>query len=174
MRFAAVRPQDQAAELQRLTGDRRMAGDRRPARAVEHGEECPLGRERGARVGMIDGRDEVAHPRIRRARFDRDRSLAGRWEKEIAQVQLLGRLLSTRHETTQLREGSRLLVPVSFRDFLGVHPEPIDENDKNTKKGKPVMVIGAAVCIEIWNPPEWLKYQQGRMPKFRRLVQKLS
>src|SRR5690242_5331217 len=35
MGFAAVRPQDQAAELQRLRRDLRMPGDRRAARAVE-------------------------------------------------------------------------------------------------------------------------------------------
>ena len=36
------------------------------------------------------------------------------------------------------------------------------------------MVVGAAVCVEIWKPAAWLKYLQGRMPKFRRLFHQLS
>lgn len=87
---------------------------------------------------------------------------AGRLRDEIAQVQLLGRLLSTRHENVPLDDRGRLLVPEGFREFLGV------------ERGSEVMVVGAAVCVEIWSPAAWLKYLQGRMPKFRRLLSKLS
>jgi len=87
---------------------------------------------------------------------------AGKLEGRIAQVQLLGRLLSTRHKAVQLAGRGRLLIPEGFREFLAVEP------------GGDVMVVGAAVCVEIWNPPAWLKYLGQRMPKFRRLFETLS
>ena len=87
---------------------------------------------------------------------------SGRLEGRIGQVQLFGRLLSTRHRAVQLAGRGRLLIPEGFREFLGVEP------------GGEVMVIGAAVCVEIWNPPRWLKYLESRMPRFRRLFDRLS
>ena len=81
---------------------------------------------------------------------------------QIAQVQLLGRLLSTRHTPVQLAGRGRLLIPEGFREFLGVEP------------GGEVMVIGAATCIEIWQPSAWVKYLERRMPKFQRLLRQLS
>jgi MraZ protein len=56
----------------------------------------------------------------------------------------------------------RLLIPEGFREFLAV------------ESGGEVVVVGAAVCIEIWSPPAWLKYLEERMPKFRRLFEQLS
>ncbi len=87
---------------------------------------------------------------------------AGRLQEKIAEVQLLGRLLSTRHRTVQLAGRGRLLIPEGFREFLGV------ESNGET------LIIGAAVCIEIWQPAAWIKYLETRMPKFRRLFDQLS
>jgi MraZ protein len=87
---------------------------------------------------------------------------AGKLEGQIARVQVLGRLLSTRHKTVSLAGRGRLVIPEGFREFLEV------------KQGGEVLVVGAAVCIEIWNPAAWLKYLQARMPKFRRLLDGLS
>jgi MraZ protein len=53
-------------------------------------------------------------------------------------------------------------VPEGFREFL--HAEPNSD----------VMIIGAAVCVEIWNPKAWMAYLEERMPKFRRLFDRLS
>ena len=86
-------------------------------------------------------------------------------EDRIAQVQLLGRLLSTRHAPVELRGRGRLLIPEGFRKFLGVERDPPDNE---------VLVVGAAVCVEIWKPSEWLAYLQQRMPRFRRLFHQLS
>ena len=86
-------------------------------------------------------------------------------EDRIAQVQLLGRLLSTRHGTVELRGRGRLLIPEGFRKFLGVERDPPDNE---------VLVVGAAVCVEIWKPSAWLAYLQQRMPKFRKLFHQLS
>ena len=87
---------------------------------------------------------------------------AGKLQERIAEVQLFGRLLSTRHRAVQLAGRGRLVIPEGFREFLGVEP------------GGDVQVIGAAVCVEIWSPAAWLKYLEGRMPRFRRLFDHLS
>ncbi|HEY5315611.1 MAG TPA: division/cell wall cluster transcriptional repressor MraZ [Pirellulales bacterium] len=87
---------------------------------------------------------------------------AGKFEGQLNRVQLLGRLLSTRHRVVQIAARGRLLVPEGFREFLHVEP------------GSEVLIVGAAVCIEIWNPALWLKYLEGRMPKFRRLFDRMS
>ena len=83
---------------------------------------------------------------------------AGKLEGRMGQVQLLGR----RHKAVQLAGRGRLLIPEGFREFLAVEP------------GGDVVVVGAAVCVEIWNPAAWLKYLERRMPKFRRLFAGLS
>jgi MraZ protein len=87
---------------------------------------------------------------------------AGKLQERIGQVQLFGRLLSTRHRSVQLAGRGRLVIPEGFREFLGVEP------------GSDVQIVGAAVCVEIWNPAAWLKYLEGRMPRFRRLFDQLS
>jgi MraZ protein len=87
---------------------------------------------------------------------------AGRLQERLGQVQLFGRLLSTRHRSVQLAGRGRLLIPEGFREFLGVAP------------GGEVQIVGAAVCVEIWNPAAWLKYLEGRMPRFGRLFDQLS
>ena len=87
---------------------------------------------------------------------------AGRLEGRIEEVQLLGRLLSTRHRQVQLAGRGRLLIPEGFREFLGV------------EAGGEVTVIGAALCVEIWNPEHWLKYLEEQMPEFRQLLSRLS
>jgi len=87
---------------------------------------------------------------------------AGKLQERLSQVQLFGRLLSTRHRPVQLAGRGRLVIPEGFREFLGV------------EAGSDVQIIGAAVCVEIWNPAAWLKYLEGRMPRFRRLFDQLS
>jgi len=87
---------------------------------------------------------------------------AGRLQGRIGEVQLLGRMLSTRHKPVQLAGRGRLLIPDGFRDFLGVEP------------GGDVLVIGAAVCVELWRPDAFATYVEKRMPRFRKLLEKLS
>ena len=52
----------------------------------------------------------------------------------------------------ELKGRGRLLLPEAFRRFLGVDRDP-PENE--------VMVVGAAVCVEIWKPAAWLRYLEG-------------
>jgi len=87
---------------------------------------------------------------------------AGKLRERIAEVQLFGRLLSTRHRLVQLAGRGRLVIPEGFREFLGV------------ESGGEVQIVGAAVCVEIWKPAAWLKYLEGQMPRFRRLFDRLS
>jgi MraZ protein len=87
--------------------------------------------------------------------------LARRLDERLADVQLLGRLLSTRHRPVQLAGRGRLVVPEGFREFLGVEP------------GATAMVVGAAVCVELWHPERWHEYVGQQMPEFRGLMDRL-
>jgi MraZ protein len=87
---------------------------------------------------------------------------AGKLEGRLAEVQLLSRLLSTRHRTVQLAGRGRLSIPDGFREFLEV------------EQGGGVIVVGAGVCVEIWNPHFWLSHLAVHMAEFRQLFEKLS
>lgn len=87
---------------------------------------------------------------------------AGKLDGRVADVQALGRLLSTRHKEVALAGRGRLVIPEGFREFLGVEP------------GGNVMLVGAAVCVEIWNPVQWTTAIGEQMPGFRELFDQLS
>jgi MraZ protein len=87
---------------------------------------------------------------------------AGRLQGRIEEVQSFGRLLSTRHAPLQLAGRGRLLIPEGFREFLGIEP------------GEDVLLIGAAVCLEIWKPAAWLMYLQENTAHFQDLFDQLS
>jgi MraZ protein len=87
---------------------------------------------------------------------------AGRMESRWSQVQRLGRLLSTRYRTVSLANRSRLLIPEGFREFLDV---PVNQD---------VMIVGAAICVEIWKPDAWLEQLRTDMPEFGPLFTDLS
>jgi MraZ protein len=87
---------------------------------------------------------------------------AGKLAGRVEEVQQLSRLLSTRHKTVQLAGRGRLSIPDGFREFLQV------------EQGGEVIVIGAGVCVEIWNPRDWLTHLESHMSEFRQLFDKLS
>lgn len=87
---------------------------------------------------------------------------AGRLEGRVAEVQALGRLLSTRRRRVPLAGRGRLVVPEGFREFLAVEP------------GGTVIVVGAAVCVELWNTDAWAEAIGRQMPEFRRLFDELA
>lgn len=87
---------------------------------------------------------------------------AGKLEGRIAEVQSLGRLLSTRHKDVQMTGRGRVLIPEGFREFL------------NVEAGGEVMVIGAAVCVEIWNPAAWRAHLEAQLPSFQTLFDQLA
>jgi MraZ protein len=87
---------------------------------------------------------------------------AGLLAQRVGQVQDLGRLLSTRQQTISLAGRGRLVVPEGFREFLGVEP------------GGDVMVVGAAVCVELWQPSAWTACITAEMPDFRQRIDDLT
>lgn len=128
---------------------------------VAQGNECILAKERSGCLSLWNAEQWAA-------KLDADVQLvqskiqAGRLEGRIEEVQMLGRLLSTRHKTVELAGRGRLLLPEGFREFLGV------------EASGEVMVIGAAVCVELWRPDAWLKHLEEQMPDFRKLLDKLA
>lgn len=92
----------------------------------------------------------------------RQKIQSGRLEQRWDEVQRLGRLLSTRSRTVRLANRSRLVIPEGFREFLDLPPE------------SEVMVIGAVICLEIWNPKMWLEHLREEMPGFGSLFKQLS
>ena len=102
------------------------------------------------------------------SRLDKDVELiqakikAGHLKDRVTEVQLLGRLLSTRHRNVQIAGRGRLSIPEGFREFLGI------------EQGGDVLVIGAAVCVEIWKPSAWIDYLNDQIPQFERLVEELA
>ena len=87
---------------------------------------------------------------------------AGLFAQRVGQLQELGRLLSTRHKIVSLKARSRLVVPEGFREFLGVHPDT------------ELVVVGAAVCVELWQPAAWNACISSEMPEFRRRIDALT
>jgi MraZ protein len=87
---------------------------------------------------------------------------AGRMEQRWGDVQRWGRLLSTRSRTVKLANRSRLLIPEGYREFLGVGPN------------QEVMLVGAVICIEIWNREAWLEVLRQDMPEFGTLFKMLA
>lgn len=92
----------------------------------------------------------------------RQKITTGRMEQRWGDVQRLGRLLSTRYRTVKLANRARLLVPEGFREFLDVPPN-----------GE-VMVVGAVICVEIWNPQAWLDTLRQDMPEFGPMFKNLT
>lgn len=92
----------------------------------------------------------------------RSKLQAGLLSQRVGQLQDLGRLLSTRHKAVALAERGRLVVPEGFRDFLGVEP------------GGQLLVVGAAVCVELWQPAAWSTFVTAEMPEFRRRIDDLT
>jgi MraZ protein len=86
---------------------------------------------------------------------------AGKLDTKMPDVQSLGRMLSTRHKEVQLAGRGRLLIPEGFREFLQV------------EAGGDAIVVGAAVCLEIWNPATWRTQLEMQLPSFQSLLDQL-
>jgi len=92
----------------------------------------------------------------------RSKLQAGLLANRVSQVQDLGRLLSTRHATVSLAGRGRLVLPEGFREFLGVEP------------GGELMIVGAAICVELWQPSAWTSFVSAEMPGFRQRIDDLT
>ena len=87
---------------------------------------------------------------------------AGKLMQRTQEVQELGRLLSTRHKVVSVAERGRLVIPESFRGFLAVEPK------------SDLIVVGAAVCVELWQPTAWNAFISDEMPMFQKKIDALS
>jgi len=92
----------------------------------------------------------------------RSKLQAGLLAQRVGELQDLGRLLSTRHRVVSLAGRGRLVIPEGFREFLAVEP------------GGELLVVGAAVCVELWQPAAWTAFISGEMPGFRRRIDELT
>ena len=80
---------------------------------------------------------------------------------KMSELQRLGRLLSTRSRQIQLADRARFLLPEGFREFLAVEPK------------QEVMIVGAWVCIEIWNPQKLISCIEEDIPQYGTLTENL-
>ena len=128
---------------------------------LAHGPKLVLAKERTGCLSLWSA--AVWKPRIDAAvDIVRSKLQAGLLTQRVGQVQDLGRLLSTRHTLVTLAGRSRLVVPEGYRDFLAVEP------------GADLMVVGAAVCVELWQPAAWNAFVSSEMPGFRRRIDELT
>lgn len=125
------------------------------------GTECILAKERVGALSLWNAADwqEKLDDGVR---LVQDKMRAGRLGGRVEDVQMLGRLLSTRHTSVRLAGRGRLSIPEGFREFLGVEP------------GGELLVVGAALCVELWRPDTWFTYIEEKMPDFRQLFDNLS
>jgi MraZ protein len=153
-----------------LLGEHRRSLDERyrlslPAdladRLCAAGEDCVLTKERAGVLGLWNAADWRGKLEAG-IRLVQDKMQAGRLDGRLDEVQTLGRLLSTRHTFVRLAGRARLSIPEGFREFLGVAP------------GGELLVVGAAVSVELWRPEVWFGYIEEQMPEFRRLFDQLS
>lgn len=121
---------------------------------------CFLAKERPGCLSLWSAVDWKQHLESG-IRLVESKIIARRLDGRLDEVLRLGRLLSTRHRPVQLAGRGRLVVPEGFREFLGVEPNGM------------VMIIGAAVCIEIWHPDKLQEHIGQEMPEFRGLLEKL-
>lgn len=124
-------------------------------------KECVLVKERR---GCLSLWNQESWQRRWEAGFEliRQKVQMGRLDMQLSRVQQFGRLLSSRYRVIPVAQRSRIVIAEGFREFLGVEP------------GGEVMVVGAAVCVEIWHPQHWKSYLERRMLRFPKLYQSLS
>ncbi len=125
------------------------------------GDQCMLAKERSGCLSLWSV-GKWQEKLDRDVKLVRAKMEAGRLEGRLQDIQLLGRMLSSRHRSVPLTARGRVLIPEGFREFLGV------------EAGGDVMVVGAAVCLELWNPACWLEYLEQQLPEFRQVLDRLA
>lgn len=124
-------------------------------------DECTMAKERPGCLSLWNSRSwhswldegvELLRTKLR----------SGRLDERTESVQMVGRLLSTRHHATPIAGRGRIVIPENFRSFLGVEP------------GGEVLVVGAVLCVEVWRPQSWSEHIGEHMPGFRRLFNELT
>ncbi|MCG8587537.1 MAG: division/cell wall cluster transcriptional repressor MraZ [Pirellulales bacterium] len=128
---------------------------------VKDGSDCILVKERPGCLSLWAATDW--RTRLEQGvELVKSRMHARRLDGQLGDVQQFGRLLSTRHREVQLAGRGRLSIPEGFREFLRAEP------------GEEVILVGAAICIEIWNPPDWMQHLDASIPGFTQLFDNLA
>lgn len=128
---------------------------------LAQGDRCVLAKEREGCLSLWPA--SVWEPRIDSAvEVVRSKLKAGLLAQRVGDLQHLGRLLSTRHRPVAIAGRGRLVLPEGFREFLGVEP------------GGDLIVVGAAVCVELWRPQAWQTFVAAEMPQFRERFDQLT
>ena len=123
--------------------------------------DCVLAKERPGCVSVWDAKAWAT--RLESSlEIVRAKAQAGRLDSRLADLQRFGRLLSTRHRTVPVAGRGRLVIPEGFREFLKADP------------GSEIMVVGAAVCIEIWQLDAWLSCLDEQISDFGTLLDDLA
>ena len=138
-----------------------LGGEAAPLDAGEEEAKCVLAKERPGALSLWHARDWAARWEAD-VKLVRGKIEAGRLQDRLADVQVLGRLLSTRHREVAVAGRGRLVVPEGFREFLAVEP------------GGDVLIVGAAICVEIWKPEAWVSYLSEQIPRFSTLLEELA
>lgn len=125
------------------------------------GTEALLAKERPGCLSLWP-RDQWEGKQKQTAEIIRQKLASGRLDTRLGDVQRLGRLLSTRQRIAPLAGRGRMVIPEGFRDFLGVDA------------GGDLVVVGAAVCVELWRPSAWAEVIGAEMPSFRELLEELA
>ena len=123
--------------------------------------ECLIAKEQPGCLSLWK-REEWEAKQNQAAEIVRNKLLSGRLDTRLHDVQRLGRLLSTRQRVVPLAGRGRLVIPEGFREFLGV------------EQGGTLVVVGAAICVELWNPKSWGHLIEDQMPGFRELFESLA
>lgn len=131
------------------------------ANGANDASQCTLAKERPGCVSVWRSED-WQHWLAEGLELVQGKIKSGRLARQGNEVQMLGRLLSTRHKTIPITGRGRISIPDSFREFLGVEP------------GGTLLVVGAATCIELWRPEAWGIHIGEHMPGFRELFEQLA
>lgn len=134
---------------------------KQPAASPVTTGDCLLAKERAGCLSLWN-RAEWETKQDQATELVRNKLLSGRLDQRLTDVQRLGRLLSTRQRIVPLAGRGRLVVPEGFRELLGVQP------------GGSIIVVGAAVCVELWHPDAWATMIGEQMPNFRELFENLA
>lgn len=122
--------------------------------------ECLIAKERRGCVSLWN-RNQWEQREKQAGEILRRKLESGRLDRRLADVQRLGRLMSTRERTVAIGGRGRIVVPEGYRELLGVEPN------------EPLTVVGAALCVELWNPSAWAEHLAEALPGYRDLFEDL-